>query len=108
MDWSRSCVPLTRGLKILWQVLWVAGGFSRLCALATPLLAKLKGTCAPDQAGISASVISAVSGPARLDWSRYCVPLTRGLKIPWWVLWVGAGGGKFNILITINYIHHGI
>ena len=24
--WSRCCVPLTRSLKIAWQVLWVAGG----------------------------------------------------------------------------------
>ena len=46
-----------------------------------------EGTCAPDQAGFSASLINAVSGPARLDWSRCCVPLTRGLKIPWGTLW---------------------
>ena len=26
LDWSRLCFPLTRGLKILWRVLWVAGG----------------------------------------------------------------------------------
>jgi hypothetical protein len=48
----------------------------------------LEGTRDPDQAGFSASLINAVSGPARLDWSRSCVPLTRGLKIPWRVLWV--------------------
>ena len=45
-----------------------------------------EGTCAPDQAGLSASLINAVSGPARLDWSRHCVPLTRGLRIPWGIL----------------------
>jgi hypothetical protein len=47
---------------------------------------ELEGTCAPDQAGLSASLINAVSGPARLDWSRRCVPLTRGLSIPWGIL----------------------
>jgi hypothetical protein len=47
----------------------------------------LEGTCDPDQAGFSASLINAVSGPVLLDWSRCCVPLTRGLKILWRVLW---------------------
>jgi hypothetical protein len=47
----------------------------------------LEGTCDPGQAGFSASLSNAVSGPARLDWNRSCVPLTRGLKIPWMVLW---------------------
>jgi hypothetical protein len=41
-----------------------------------------EGTCAPDQAGLSASLVNAVSGPAQLDWSR----LTRGLRIPWGIL----------------------
>jgi hypothetical protein len=50
-----------------------------------------EGTCAPDQAGFSASLITAVSGPMQLDWSSSCVPLTRGLKIPWRVLWVACG-----------------
>ena len=45
-----------------------------------------EGTCAPDQAGLSPSLINAVSGPERLDWSRHCVPLTRGLRIPWGIL----------------------
>jgi hypothetical protein len=45
-----------------------------------------EGTCAPDQAKLSASLVNAVSGPARLDWSRCCVPLTRGLRIPWEIL----------------------
>ena len=36
--------------------------------------------------GFSASLINAVSGPPKLDWSRSCVPLSRGLKIPWMVL----------------------
>ena len=55
-----------------------------------------EGTCAPDQAGFSASLINAVSGPARLDWSRCCVPLTRSLKIAWRVLWV-AGGSQTTV-----------
>ena len=42
-----------------------------------------EGTCDPGQAGLSASLINAVTGSARLDWRRSCVPLTRGLKIPW-------------------------
>jgi hypothetical protein len=45
-----------------------------------------EGICAPDQAGLSAFLINAVSGSMRLDWSRSCVPLTRGLRIPWGIL----------------------
>ena len=45
-----------------------------------------EGTCAPDQAGFSASLINVVSGSSRLDWSRICVSLTRGLRIPWGIL----------------------
>jgi hypothetical protein len=45
-----------------------------------------EGTCAPDQARLSASLVNAVSGPTRLDWSRRCVPLTRGIRIPWGIL----------------------
>jgi hypothetical protein len=45
-----------------------------------------EGTCDPGHAGFSASLINAVSGPTRLDWSRSCVPLTRGLEILWRVL----------------------
>ena len=52
-----------------------------LCCWSEP-----EGTCAPDQAGLSASLNNAISGPARLDWSRCCVPLTRGLRIPWGIL----------------------
>ena len=76
-------------------------------------------TCAPDQAGFSASLINAVSGPARLDWSSSCVPLTRFLKIPWRVLWVacrcqqiprpsfpGTGGtGRANFLFLNIYTY---
>ena len=38
-------------------------GVSQLRALATPVLAGLERTCASDQAGFSASLINAGSGP---------------------------------------------
>jgi hypothetical protein len=46
-----------------------------------------EGTCAPDQAALSASLINAISGPAWLAWSRCCVPLNRGLRILWGILY---------------------
>ena len=52
----------------------------------TQSLHRPEGTCDPGHAGFSASLINAVSGPAQLDWSRSCVPRTRGLKIPWMIL----------------------
>ena len=54
-------IPILRILKIAWLVLWVSGG--RLCALATPVLLRPKGACAPTQAGFSASLTNAISGP---------------------------------------------
>ena len=63
---------------------------SRLCALATLVLLRPEGACAPTQTGFSAFLTNAVLGPARLDWSRCCVPLTRSLKIAWPVLWVAG------------------
>ena len=45
-----------------------------------------EGTCAPVEAGLSPFLINAVSSPERLDWSRRCVPLTRGLRIPHGIL----------------------
>jgi hypothetical protein len=81
---GRSCVPLTIGFKIPWRVLWgslrVSGdspGQGPRCCSGP------EGTYDPDQAGFSTSLINAVSGPWRLDWSRRCVPLTRGISIPW-------------------------
>jgi hypothetical protein len=50
-----------------------------------PCWSEPEGTCAPAQAGLSASFVNAVSGPVRLDWSRCCVPLT-GLRILWGIL----------------------
>ena len=52
------------------------------------MLARPEGTCAPAQAGLSASLVNAVSGLVRLDWNRSCVPLTRGLSIRWGILCV--------------------
>ena len=69
---------------------------SRLCALATLVLLGPEGACALTQTGFSAFLTNAVSGPARLDWSRCCVPLTRSLKIAWRVLWV-AGGSQTTV-----------
>jgi hypothetical protein len=88
LDWSRCCVPLTRGLRILWGILCVSlrvsgdspGQESWCCS-------EPEGTCSPDQARLSASLINTVSSPARLDWSRRCVPLTKGLRIPWRILY---------------------
>ena len=63
LGWSRLCVPLTRGLKIPWQVLWVAGGCQQTLCPSYPVFSGLKWTCAPDQDGFSASLVNAVSGP---------------------------------------------
>ena len=85
---GRSCVPLTRGLRIPWRILCGYLRVSRDSAGKEPRCwSGPEGTCAPAQAGLSASLVSAVTSPTQLDWSRRCVPLTRGLKIPWRVLW---------------------
>ena len=87
LDWSRCCVPLTRGFRILWRILCGSLRVSRDSPGQGPRCCSgPEGTCAPDQARLSASLINAVSGPTRLDWSRCFVPLTRGLRIPVWVL----------------------
>ena len=46
---------------------------SRLCALATLVLLRPEGACAPTQTGFSAFLTNAVLGPARLDWSLQLV-----------------------------------
>jgi hypothetical protein len=87
LDWSRCCVPLTRGLRIPWGILCGSLCVSGDSEGKTPWCWNgPEGTCAPHQARLSASLINAVSGPSRLDWSRCCVPLTRGLRIPWGIL----------------------
>jgi hypothetical protein len=60
-----------------------------------------EGTCSPDQAWFSASLINVVSGPVRLDWSSSCVPLARGLKIPWRVLCVAGCVSRLCSLATL-------
>lgn len=67
---------------------------SLLCAVATSELLGPEGACALTQTGFSAFLTNAVSGPARLYWSRCCVPLTRSLKIAWQVLWVAGGSQR--------------
>ena len=87
LDWSRCCVPLTRGLKIPWGILCGSFRVSRDSEGKAPWCwSGQEGTCAPDQAGLFASLVNVVSGPKRLDWSRGCVPLTRGLRFPWGIL----------------------
>jgi hypothetical protein len=87
LDWSRRCDPLTRGLLILREILCgslqVSGDSS---GKAPWCQGGPEGTCAPDQAMLSASLVNAVSGPVLLDWSRRCVPLTRCLRILWGIL----------------------
>ena len=84
---GRSCVPLSLDFKILWRVLCGSLRVSADSLGQGPWYCSgPEGTCAPDQAGLSTSLINAVSGPSRLDWSRRCVPLTRGLRILWWIL----------------------
>jgi hypothetical protein len=45
-----------------------------------------KGLVPQVRTGSSASLFTKVSGSAQLDWGRRCVPLTRGLRIPWGIL----------------------
>jgi hypothetical protein len=87
LDWSRCCVPLTRRLRIPWRILCGYFRVSRDSLYQEPqCYSGLEGTCAPDQARLSASLVNAVLGHAGLDWNRHCVPLTRGLRIPWGIL----------------------
>jgi hypothetical protein len=88
---GRCFDPLTEVLRSHGRSCVYLASVRRLHAQGTPVLVGPEGTCAPDQAGFSASLINAVSGPAWLDWSSSCVPLTRGLKIPRRVLWVSCG-----------------
>ena len=97
---GRSCVPLTRGLRIPCGILcgplrvlgYSAGKVPRGSSGA-------EGACAPGQARVVHFAITAVSGSVQLDWGRCCVPLTRGLRILWGVLCVplrvsGDSAGK--------------
>jgi hypothetical protein len=64
-----------------------------------------EGNCAPDQAGLSASLVNAVSGPAQLDSSRHCVPLNRDLKIPWGNMIVYISDPKNSTRELLNLIY---
>ena len=62
------------------------GGVRKLCKQGTLVLEWTGRDLCPYQAGLSASLVNAVSGPVQLVWSTRCVPLTRGLGIQWWIL----------------------
>ena len=102
MDWGRRCVPLTRGLRIPWGILCGPLRVSGDSAGKVPRCSSgAEGTCAPGQAWVVCFPIYRVSGSARLDWGRRCVPLTRGLRIPWGILCgslrvLGESAGKVH------------
>ena len=81
---------------IVWLVLWVAGGCQPILGPSYPGAARTERGLCPYSDRVFASLTNAVSSPARLDWSRCCVPLTRSLKIAWRVLWV-AGGSQTTV-----------
>jgi hypothetical protein len=63
------------------------------CGCQAPPLARYpvaqvewKGLVPQVRPGSTASLVTAVSGSARLDWGRRCIPLTRGLRILWGIL----------------------
>jgi hypothetical protein len=94
---SAPVLSRSQSSKFLRSHSWCCGYLAvvrRLWALATPVLLGLEGACAPTQTGFSAFLTNAVLGPARLDWSRCCVPLTRSLKIAWQVLWVAGSSQR--------------
>ena len=79
-------IPVLRILKIEWLVLWVSGGSQPTVGPSYPGAPRTgRGLC-PYSDRVFASLTNAVSSPARLDWSRCCVPLTRRLSIPWGIL----------------------
>ena len=65
-------------------------GVGKLCGQGTWCWRGLEGTCDPDQARLSASLINAVSGPSGFDWIRCCIPLTEVLR--------SRGGGPVGVL----------
>ena len=89
-------IPILRILKMAWLVLCLSGGSQPTVRPSYPGAAWTKRGLCPYSDRVFASLTNAVSSPARLDWSRYLVPLTRGLKIAWRVLWV-AGGSQTTV-----------
>jgi hypothetical protein len=84
---GRSCALLTRGLRIPWGILCGPLLVSGCSAGKAPRAqVEWKGLVPQVRPGLSASLVTAVSGSARLDCGRCCVPLTRGLRIPWGIL----------------------
>jgi hypothetical protein len=74
------CVPLTRGLRIPWGILCgplrVSGDSAGKVARGS---SGAEGACAPGQARV-------VCFPMYRSLRFRCVPLTRGLRIPWGIL----------------------
>ena len=120
---GRSCVPITRGHRIPWGILCgslrVSGDSE---GKAPQCWSGSEGTCAPHQARLSASLVKTVSGPAQFDCSRCCIPLTRGLRIPWVILcgslrvsrdskgqapqyWSGPEGTCVSKILTFAFHH---
>ena len=89
-------IPILRILKMAWLVLCVSGYSWQSVGPSYPGAARTKRGLCPYSDRVFASLTNAVSSPARLDWSRYLVPLTRGLKIAWRVLWV-AGSSQTTV-----------
>jgi hypothetical protein len=104
--WSRTGqIPIFRSFKIPWRVLWVAGGCQPTLCPSYPCAAWTgRGLC-PYSGRVFASLTNAVSGPARLDWSRCCVPLTRSLKITWRVLWVAGLCALATLVLLRPEVH---
>ena len=87
-------IPILRILKMAWLVLCVSGGSQPTVRPSYPGAARTKRGLCPYSDRVFASLTNAVSSPASLDWSRCLVPLTRGLKFAWWLLWVASGSQK--------------
>ena len=94
-------IPILRILKMAWLVLCLSGGSQPTVRPSYPGAAWTKRGLCPYSDRVFASLTNAVSSPASLDWSRYLVPLTRGLKIAWRVLWVAG-----SIQTTVCPLQH--
>ena len=94
-------IPILRILKMAWLVLRISGGSQPTVRPSYPGAARTKRGLCPYSDQVFASLTNAVSSPPRLDWSRCLVPLTRGLKIAWRVLWVAG-----SIQTTVCPLQH--
>jgi hypothetical protein len=84
---GRSCVPLARGLRIPCGILCGPLRVSGDSAVKVPRCSSgVGGTCAPGQAQVVCFPISRSLRFGAIGLGRRCVPLTRGLRIPWGIL----------------------